>query len=113
MSIGNLLLFVLAIAQAAVALMIWQQSMPRLLEARGRARGLCAWMFGMILAVESGILTTLAFAGDQAGWLTIARDGGLCIYGLYQYRWSLTISAATWRNYQLKGAGPCRQNLRG
>lgn len=106
----NILLFVLAAAQAALALMIWHKSMPRLLEARGRAQGLCAWTFGMILAIESGILITLAFAGDQVGWLTIARDGGLCVYGLCRYRWSLTISTATWRNYQLKGAGPCRHD---
>lgn len=96
----------MAFAQMALAMMIWQRSMPRLMEARGRGQAICAWLLGMALAINASI--SLSVPATEAGFLSLGlcRDVLLLSYGVCRYRWASVVSDATWRNFSLIKRGP-------
>lgn len=101
MSIDTLTHFALAGAQMTLAVMLWQRSMPRFLDARGRWHSICAWLLGMVLAVGGSMLLADALADVRANWLLVTRDIGLTAYGFCRYRRSLELSQATWKTCRL------------
>lgn len=101
MSFDTLIQLALAVAHMTLALMLWQRSMPRLLDARGRWHSICAWLLGMVLAIGGTALLAAALADAPANWVLISKDIALAGYGVCRYRRSMELSQATWRTCRL------------
>lgn len=95
MTILSITYWLLALAQMALALMIWQRSMPRLMDARGRGHAICAWLLGMALAINASIGLSVPKMDIGARSMSVVRDCALIAYGICRYRWACMVSNAT------------------
>lgn len=95
---ATLIQFALALAQMILAPLIWHRSMPRLREARGFSRSICIWVLGIALALNGSALLAVAMAGRPIDWVYFWKDFAFLAYAICQYRRTLTLSTATWRD---------------
>lgn len=94
----NLIYLAVGMAELALPLLLWNKSMPRLAEARGRWHSLCVWLLGMSLAIFGSATFGLGLRGDAPfSPVYIAAHLLLVAYGICRFRHSLTLSDATWR----------------
>jgi hypothetical protein len=92
MSFLDMVDYMLAFAQGALALLLWHQAEPRMRQARGRGSAACILALGFVLAWSFPLAFSRPLSEvDPLHWQRTVRDLCLVFYAACLYRRAMTL----------------------